>query len=551
MGRTVCGTDAAVEKGWVGMTMKLKVLIVDDEIYICRLVQSLIRWEDLDLTCLALCQSADEALVAIEYQMPHIVITDIRLGEGEEKDGLALVKLLAEKYPDIRCILISGYQRFEYAQMAVKWGVKDYLLKPISREELNSCLESVARDIRSHMLQIEELPPNKSAREYFLLKLAYKNLDFITYGIGEVNEKFAYHFSASCFCLGIIKLDDSHHLCENLESFGGKIKNLFKQVFGELCSDLEMVLEDTKAERFVFLVNYSPAVRERIRSRIVKFREVLSSRLRSYPGIHVTAVVGQEAASVAGLVSSYGLCMEWEAGRVVLGTDQVLEADHGLMDEKISLDPDRYHLSHYMDLLDMEGIREACESVIQDAVPQFARSPHKTADWFREFFAFFIRGMGRLHLDFDGREPEEYRYIRELRHFPSVQVLKEQFLSSVEEIVLEYTQNKQKPKSSMIQEIDRYIYEHYDSKISLETIAGAVHLSSAYLGILYKKETNQNLSDAIARVRIEKAKEKLSQTDDSITEIAISVGYRDIKSFRKQFLKNVGVTPSEYREFHR
>ncbi|MCD2493686.1 response regulator [Lacrimispora sp. NSJ-141] len=534
--------------------IKLKVLIVDDEIYICKLIRSLIEWEGLNLTCLTPCQSADEAMVAIEYQMPNIVITDIRLGDKDGKDGLELARLLSEQYSDIRCILISGYQRFEYAQNAIKYGVKDYLLKPVNREELNHCLEAAVRDIRAHLLQIEEVPSSKSAREYFLLKLAYKNQDFITCTLTEVNEKYAYHFSDSCFLLGILKLDDVGRVCGRSEAAFEKIKKLFRRVFEEICSDLEIVLENADLEKFIFLLNYSRANRSKAASRLLRFRELVALMAKRRREICVTISKYELPFSVEGLVQAYSACTALAAGRIMLGADRILEANEraGLPeDEKIGLEPEKYNLSHYIDILDLDGIRESCISVFREAYSRFERSPHKVTDWFYEFFTFFISCMKRHHADFERKGPEEYSFIQEIRHYPSLKILEEKFLEEVSGAIRGYLENKQKPVNQMIQEINKYIYNNYPLKISLDSIARHVHLSSAYLGILYKKETKTNITDAIAMVRIEKAKEKISQSDDSIAEIAVSVGYKDIKSFRRQFLKNVGVTPSEYREFHR
>ncbi len=493
-------------------------------------------------------------MTAIKYQLPHIVITDIRLSDEDGKDGLELVRLLSEAYPDIRCILISGYQRFEYAQTAIKYGVKNYLLKPINKEELNHCLENTASDIRAHLLQSEAVPSNKSAREYFLSKLAYKNLDFITYTLTDINEKYAYHFSDSCFLLGILKLDDVRHIYGNSESAFEKIRSLFKRAFGELCSDLEIVLENPELENFVFLLNYPLVNRARVDIRLTRFRELVASMAKRHKEICVTIAKCELPFSAEGLIQAYRSCMAMTAGRVLLGTNKILTVDEKNRfseDEKISMEPERYHLSRYVDLLDIEGIREAWVSLFRSAASRFERSPHKVTDCFYDLFISFIGCMKRCHVDFETKELREYPYIRELQHYPSLDILEEKFLDEVSGIVQDYVENKTKPANSMIQEINKYIYENYPCKISLDSIAQQVHLSSAYLGILYKKETGINITDAIAMVRIEKAKEKLSQSNDSITEIAISVGYKDIKSFRKQFLKNVGVTPSEYREFHR
>lgn len=492
--------------------------------------------------------------MTIEHQKPHIVVTDIRFNEKDEKDGLDLVKTLSEKYTDVRSILISGYQRFEYAQTAIQYGVKNYLLKPVNGEELNKCLEIVAGDIRSNLKLREDTPSSKSAREYFLLKLAYNNPNFITYSTDYVNEKFAYHFSDGFFLLGIIKLDDLQQVYRKAESDFEKICELFKNLFGELSSDLEIVLENPKVENFVFILNFSKENKTRVYSRLKRFRELISTITKRHKNINVTLALSDAEASLGKLVSSYAVCTALIDGRVIYGVNKILmtsDLSVGMKEEKISLDLENYNFSRYIDLLDIKGMKMACLTLFKETMPQFIRTPQKVTVWFYELFSSFIGCMKRYHGDYIVKDVEEYEYIRKLRHYSSVEDLEQAFLSTAVDCMQDYIDHKHRAPNQMIQEIDRYIFENYASKISLESIAQHVHLSSAYLGILYKKEMNTNITDAIAMVRIEKAKERLSQSDDSITEIAASVGYKDIKSFRKQFLKIVGVTPSEYREFHR
>ena len=115
-----------------------KVMIVDDEDLIRDDLAHLIS---SDSTNLDLVYSAFDGLDALEHiseYMPDLVITDIRM---PEIDGLELIERAKELYPNIIFIILSGYSDFDYAQKAIKFGVKDYLLKPVSEEDLHQCIE--------------------------------------------------------------------------------------------------------------------------------------------------------------------------------------------------------------------------------------------------------------------------------------------------------------------------------------------------------------------------------------------------------------------------
>lgn len=114
-----------------------KLLLVDDEPIIREGLERMIDWEKLDLTLTASCSNAIEALDSMMDDMPDILLTDIRL---PGMSGLDLVGRAISLHPMLQTIILSGYDTFQYAQKAVKYGVIEYLLKPCSQDELESAL---------------------------------------------------------------------------------------------------------------------------------------------------------------------------------------------------------------------------------------------------------------------------------------------------------------------------------------------------------------------------------------------------------------------------
>ena len=98
-----------------------------------------------------------------------------------------------------------------------------------------------------------------------------------------------------------------------------------------------------------------------------------------------------------------------------------------------------------------------------------------------------------------------------------------------------------------IDKINRYIEEHYSEDLTLNSIAGVAFLTPAYISTFYKKVTGKNISSYIMTVRMEKAKELLSETTESVNKIAEKVGYISTRSFLRAFKKYTDLTPSEFR----
>ena len=122
----------------------IKVVIADDEERICQLIRALIDWEAMGLELAGFAHNGLEAAELAEKLRPDILITDIRM---PGISGVELIQRLKEKNSDLEIIVISGYAHFEYAQQAIKYGVGDYLLKPVSKAELTATLEKLRQRI--------------------------------------------------------------------------------------------------------------------------------------------------------------------------------------------------------------------------------------------------------------------------------------------------------------------------------------------------------------------------------------------------------------------
>ncbi|OXM84355.1 response regulator transcription factor [Paenibacillus rigui] len=117
-----------------------KILLVEDEEIIRTGIRHLITKVSGEFEIVKEAAHGKEALAYLQAEMPDVVITDIRM---REMDGLSLIAKIRERYADMPLLIISGYSDFEYAQRALRFGVSDYLLKPINRMALVSALERI------------------------------------------------------------------------------------------------------------------------------------------------------------------------------------------------------------------------------------------------------------------------------------------------------------------------------------------------------------------------------------------------------------------------
>ncbi|HHW30623.1 MAG TPA: response regulator [Clostridiaceae bacterium] len=118
----------------------LKVIIIDDEKIILKGMMKIINWESLGYTIIGAYTNVSLAINKALENPPDVIITDIVM---PGKDGLELIRILKEKLPSIKFIVLSAYDLFEYARKALKYGAYRYMLKPIDKNELIEILNEI------------------------------------------------------------------------------------------------------------------------------------------------------------------------------------------------------------------------------------------------------------------------------------------------------------------------------------------------------------------------------------------------------------------------
>lgn len=146
------------------------------------------------------------------------------------------------------------------------------------------------------------------------------------------------------------------------------------------------------------------------------------------------------------------------------------------------------------------------------------------------------------------RFESRHDYLTAVVEFKNYEELRSWFLAKLREATRYVYENKEKSSISLVEQAKAYIDSHYFKEISLDEVSREVNISPYYFSKLFKEETGGNFIDYVTAIRMEKAKELLSSTDKSMKEICSAVGYQDPNYFSRTFKKNVGVTPTKYKE---
>ena len=120
-----------------------QVLIVDDEEIVCRGLARFVKWEKYGFQVAGTAASGEEALSILGKKPIDLIFMDIRM---PQMTGLELLKLVKEQYPQTKCVILSGYSDFSYAQEAIRNGASDYLTKPVVLKDIETLLERLSSE---------------------------------------------------------------------------------------------------------------------------------------------------------------------------------------------------------------------------------------------------------------------------------------------------------------------------------------------------------------------------------------------------------------------
>lgn len=139
-------------------------------------------------------------------------------------------------------------------------------------------------------------------------------------------------------------------------------------------------------------------------------------------------------------------------------------------------------------------------------------------------------------------------YLPVIMELPDIDGLKRWFVEKMAGACRNVATKREEKTSSVVEKAKQYIAGRYNKDMSLDDVSREVNISPYYFSKIFKEETGENFIEYLTSIRMEKAKTLLKDTEYSMKEICSLVGYSDPNYFSRSFKKNVGVTPTEYKE---
>ena len=539
----------------------LKTFLVEDEVVVRETIKKMIPWEEHGFCLVGEAADGEMALPLIRKTKPDLLITDIKM---PFMDGLTLARMVKKDMPEIRIVILSGYDDFNYAKQAIGIGVEDYLLKPITKKAFIERLE----EIRSHY---EKQQNQKEYYEKFYREIqAYEknsSRDFFEalisgrMNIGEIYERaerLGIDIAAEAYNIIIFTLDSEENALGRYEGPSSwenqvheKVENLF------LNHEYAMLFRNTAFSYAVLIRGNRENIEEKTDKCISELWKILDSGDSTGKWFLAS---GDPVERLSAVKHSYHAASRAFARRY-FAEDHVMKYQSVKQEEESSGKNDLQKMQQ-VDVNALNpailqkflgsGLLEETEEFVKNYFRAIGTEPMQSLV-FRNYVVLNVRFsvlsfLKKLNAKLEEKDLQETEQVLDTtsRSMDAAVEYSENLIRKAIELRDENTGNQSR---GILKDAMEYINEHYmDEEISLNVVAGSVNVSSNHFSALFSQNMGQTFSEKLTSLRMEKARELLRCTALRSSEIAGRVGYKDAHYFSYIFKKTQGMTPSDYRK---
>lgn len=527
----------------------IKVIIADDEARVCNLIRMLIDWEKLDMELVGMAGNGLEALELVKTRQPDILITDIRMPGCH---GLELIERAKALLPQLEIVIISGYAHFEYAQTALRFGVGDYLLKPINQQELMGTLKKLGDRCLSRMQlgsEVEQLrrtsaEDKQQLRNRLMQDLLARSLDDASEE--TLWEKYRFRMQEGYMQLALLRIDyDSEHTSSTtvriVEEKAAKVLNA---ELSPVCHTLHIHVKDGLGG---VLLGFLPERAEDVRKCLRSCLNQLDAQRDIFGGFAFSMALSGLVSRPEELPQACDLAHALLMERLTQGSGKLLETLPPQTDLRLDelIRPFRQAVAELPDKMSLDALLHAAERLKLDVL---SLRHVRGADVFD-----LVRSAGRLFLQqpqITDNDRKYEQFAARLSHASSQETLfayLDDVLTTETGLLIEQQRSSETRPIRLARE---YMQQHYSEPITLEKVCDEVGFSVSYFSALFKKETGESFVRYLTRIRMDQARELLSQTSLPVSQICVRVGYNDLKHFNQVFKKETELSPGQYRKLY-
>lgn len=506
-----------------------KVMLVEDEAFIREGLISILDWEAIGMRIVHTAADGREALELWEKEKVDIIVTDINM---PVVDGLEFLKKLRMSETRARCIILTGYDEFDYAKRAIVLDVEDYILKPIDEEQLEAVLRSSDKKLTEmDRMQAADMDDKPGWIRFLNKSMPQEELNDYIAMLPEIA-------SGSVVFAAVMRLQ-----LESLKEL--KISDVLLEFQRE-----EQIRVIYLSEGNLLLLIYTKEGEESCTAKLTG----IQNRLESEKGILSFISVGTEFTEYAELPLSYKEAEYLQKYRMIEGYGScVTKKQINLYEEegsfkgkyannsfdsahlrKLILKKDKEEAVNYMEELFITNIKK--DSSVDNLYKMCIQITMLLQEVKTEYKLQDRKNMQNLT-----------KMIGQIYHAEDLFAIKTVFIGEIAEII-NYLHEEDSGYTPVIKQILSEVQKHYEEDMNLKTLAYKYNMNASYLGQIFQKEMGCTFAQYLSNTKNGIAKDLILNTNMRINDIAAKVGYADTSYFYRKFKQCYGVSPASLRE---
>lgn len=485
---------------------------------------------------------------------PDIVIADIKM---PQMDGLHLLSELKKSSFQGPFIIVSGYDSFKYAQTALTYGAFSYLLKPVNDLDLQDTVMRAEKEVletsrrkKEYSQNQEESKKYKEIAQNLFLADVLQGTEFDPADLKKQMEEAGIILNGTEYAVAALSIDHSSFKesasRDKIHSLMSELNRIVTELMeGKGVKTYPFFYRDEIA--YLFQMNSHCTSNEVMRDLLTHAQKKACPRFK----LITTIGLGPFVREISHIHDSYENARKLLLARTVSDHDQIFCYSDFNTNRKanilISIEVE-HRLSNLFE-------RRESEAILKEVKKLYSSVGNHEIDlcYFIDKLNFQLiyiiyRIMDHLGINLESEFGSEIQLNKQLNSLTDIKAIMNFYKKIVESCMAYLNQKLVSPEDFLMIKVKDYVLKHYCDEVNLNLVADHIHVSAPYLSKLFKEKFDQNFSEYLTSIRIEKAKELLHDDDLTIDQISTQCGFHNVKYFHKVFKKSTGHTPGVYKK---
>ncbi|MDD2968344.1 MAG: response regulator [Lachnospiraceae bacterium] len=529
-----------------------RVIVVDDEILVREAICENINWNQLGYELVGNCENGKSAIDFLDQNEVDVVLTDICM---PYVDGMELSAYIHTNLPETRIIIFSGYDEFEYAKKAIRYNVEDYLLKPVTAFELSEVLTKLKESMDRNLEQknkMQRLRKVYNKNRLYLKSNVLLNLIKGSQKESEIRkelDEIGISLDFQAYRIAVIHTEEAgvNESPEEAKKQSALMNFVVYNISDEIIAKANVGNVFMENDNKVYIIFHTNKPKEFLQISKVICEEIMET-VREHTGLHLIIGLGSYVYSIGEMARSTDSAMQALLYGMKFQDNQVIDMEQ-LQDkikESVNISEDAQELALSVKLEENDKIDKAIDRAVYKIKSAYIE-PAKTILYLQEL----AQSVTELAKSIESNDHSIKIKKEELLYRIATSVSIDEAACHLKKFSYDLgesisAQKNTGQKKYAVMAMDYLEKNYHDPGLSLNFICNYLGISISRFSSVFKNTYQETFMESLIRIRMQRARELIENTDLKNYEIAERVGFTDPHYFSISFKKATGKTPKEY-----